>query len=318
MGRARGISLAVFLLAGSAAYAEDLPPPWAYPVNPPDFKLTADDGLMRHVPDSDKTYSVPQTRDRFLAPDWHPGDHAPMPTIVAQGRKPDVSACGYCHRADGPGGPENANISGLSYTYIIQQMHDFRNGQRNTSVPKRGPPNSMIALAKAMTDEEIEIAAAYFAAQKPRATLQVVETETVPKTYVAGWFLAKSPNGETEPIGSRIIEVPVDLQQFESRDARARFTVYVPPGSIAAGKALAAGVGEKTAPCATCHGADLKGTNLVPGIAGRSPSYLVRQLYDLKQGVRAGPESAPMQAVAKKLDVEDMVSLAAYAASLAP
>jgi hypothetical protein len=28
-------------------------------------------------------------------------------------------ACGVCHRADGPGGPENIGIAGLSAQYII-------------------------------------------------------------------------------------------------------------------------------------------------------------------------------------------------------
>jgi len=49
---------------------------------------------------------------------------------------------------------------------------------------------------------------------KPRAAINVVETPTVPKTGVAGWFLAALPGGETEPAGGRIIEVPEDLERF--------------------------------------------------------------------------------------------------------
>jgi hypothetical protein len=56
----------------------------------------------------------------------------------------------------------------------------------------------------------------------------------------------------------------------------------------------------------------------IPGIAGRSPSYIVRQLYDFKYGTRAGNSSALMKASVEKLAVEDMLALAAYAASLAP
>src|SRR3978361_2306595 len=100
---------AAMLIGGKNANAEDRLPEWAYPVNPPGFKLPPDDGKPRQVPDSPVTYSVAQTRDRFLAPDWHPADHRPMPAIVATGRKPDVFACSFCHRADGPGGPENAS-----------------------------------------------------------------------------------------------------------------------------------------------------------------------------------------------------------------
>jgi cytochrome c553 len=313
-----GFSCALLLTAGHA-WAEDRPPEWASPVNPPGFKLPPDDGKPRQVPDSPVQYSVAQTRDRFFTPDWHPADHRPMPAVVATGRKPDVFACGFCHRADGPGGPENASLAGLSADYIKQQMADFKNGLRKTSVPERAPPQLMIALARAATDQEVRVAAEYFAALKPRATIRVVETDTVPKTYVAGWFLADAKTGEREPIGNRIIEVPEDLAQFENRDARSRFIAYVPVGSIQKGKELVAkGVGGGGTQCAGCHGPDLAGVGGIPAIAGRSPSYAVRQMYDFKSGARAGGGSELMKPVVEKMTLEDMVALAAYAASLPP
>ena len=107
------LSLASALAAGTPAHSEEGPPAWAYPVNPPDFKLPPDDGTLRHVPDSIAAFTLTQLRDLFFAPDWHPGDHPPMPEIVSRGRKPDVRACGVCHRADGPGGPENSGLAGL-------------------------------------------------------------------------------------------------------------------------------------------------------------------------------------------------------------
>src|SRR5437762_11688703 len=162
------------------AWSAEGPPAWAYPVNPPDFKPSPDDGRVRRVPDSTLALTVPQTRDRFFAPDWHPGDHPPMPEIVASGRKPEVFACGYCHRADGPGGPENTSLAGLPAAYIVQQMADYKSGARKTSVPKRNV-DLMIALAKDITGAEVEAAAAYFSALKPRANIKVVDTETVPK-----------------------------------------------------------------------------------------------------------------------------------------
>ena len=73
-----------------------------------------------------------------------------------------------------------------------------------------------------------------------------------------------------------------------------------------------------TVACAACHGADLKGVGPIPGIAGRSPSYLMRQLFDIKNGARAGPGSAPMQATVANLSEDDMMALAAYVASLPP
>jgi cytochrome c553 len=307
-----------FAIAASAA-DEEKPPAWAYPVNPPNFKPSPDDGTLRHVPDSTAAFTVPQTRDPFFAPDWHPDDHPPLPGIVAHGRKADVLACGFCHRADGPGGPENASLAGLPAAYIVQQMADFKSGERTTSVPERLPPKLMISVAKAATDAEIQEAAEYFSALKPRATIKVVETDTVPKTFVAGWFLGKAPGSETEPLGERIIEIPEDLQQFENRDARSRFIAYVPSGSIEKGKLLATeGSAAGAVPCGICHGPDLKGLGAVPGLAGRSPSYIVRQLYDFKHGTRAGAGSVMMQPVAESLTLADMIAAAAYAASLTP
>jgi len=123
------------------------PPEWAYPVNPPEFKPVPDDGSIRRVPDSSAGYTLTQTRDRFVAPDWHPADHQPMPDVVARGRKPDVFACGFCHRADGPGGPENANLAGLPAAYIVQQMADYKSGARRTAVPKRNIDNMFVETA---------------------------------------------------------------------------------------------------------------------------------------------------------------------------
>jgi len=313
------VALALALPVGTLAENEESPPPWAYPVNPPDWKPGPDDGSLRRVPESTAGFTLTQLRDLFLAPDWHPGDHPPMPEVVARGRKPDVMACGVCHRADGPGGPENSSLAGLPKAYIVRQMTDFKSGARTTSVPERLPSKLMIALSKGATDAEVDAAAGYFSALKQRANIRVLETDSVPKTYVTGWFFAAMPTAEKEPLGLRIIEVPEDLDRFVSRDSRARFSAYVPIGSVKKGAALAStGSTGKTVPCAGCHGLDLKGVGAVPGIAGRSPSYMIRQLYDFKSGARAGKESASMKPSVEKLTVEDMVTLAAYAASLAP
>jgi cytochrome c553 len=242
-----------------------------------------------------------------------------MPEVVARGRKPGVFACGFCHRADGPGGPENSSLQGLPAVYIAQQMADFRSGARATSVPERDPPKFMIALSREVTDAEVEAAAAYFSAIVPRRNISVAEAARVPRTFATGWHLAAGKSSDREPIGQRIVEVPEDLERFESRDARARFVAYVPPGSVGKGRALAAtGGGGRTVQCGTCHGPDLRGLGPVPGIAGRSPSYMVRQLYDFKHGARAGAGAALMTPAVDKLTLDDMISLAAYAASLEP
>ena len=306
------------VLAGQPARSEG-PPVWAYPVNPPDFKPEPDDGKPRSVPNSSASYTVPQTRDRFLAPVWHPEDHPALPEIVAHGRKPDVYACGFCHRANGQGGPENADLAGLPASYIIQQMADYKSGMRGTAVQKRAPQALMMSLAKSATDSEVAAAAAYFSALKPRERIRVVEADVVPKTFVAGWFLADVGNGEKEPIGSRIIEVPEDVHQFENRDSRANFIAYVPPGAVKKGEALVtSGGGGKTVSCGVCHGPSLHGLGPIPPLAGRSPSYITRQLYEFQHGVRTGAWSPLMSSVVANLSEDDLISIGAYLGSLKP
>lgn len=310
------LSLASLVAAGTAAQSQDSPPAWAYPVNPPNFQRAPDDGTIRRVPNSAEGFTLTQVRDLFAAPDWHPEDHPPMPEIVAKGRKPDVFACGVCHRADGPGGPENAGLVGLSAEYIIQQTVEFKTGLRTNSVP-RVATDLMIKASKAVTDQELREAAAYFASIKPRSNISVVEADTVPKTHVRDLFLAPMDGGEKEPIGQRIIEIPENVEDFVSRDARARFIAYVPVGSIQKGRALAAS-SDLRVQCAACHGADLKGTAVAPGIAARSPTYMFRQLYDFRSGARKGANSETMKPVADQLSMEDMIALVAYTASLTP
>jgi cytochrome c553 len=305
-------------LPATTSKAADPPPRWAYPENNPTYKPPVDDGNPLHVPNSTAGYTWSQLRNRFIAPVWHPDDHRPLPDIVASGRKPDVFACGYCHRADGPGGPENADLAGLPKSYIVQQMIDLKTGARATSGPGRLPPSLMISLSKAITNEEVETAANYFSALQPRKRIKVIESDTVPTSYIAGLVWAKESE-EREPLGNRILEVPDDLIQFESRDPRSTFTAYVPVGSLAKGEALVTKGGPgKTFQCAPCHGSDLRGLGPLPSIAGRSPSYMFRQLYDFGHGARTGEWSPLMVQVVSNLDQDDMLAIVAYLASLDP
>src|SRR5439155_9820416 len=111
-----------------------------------------------------------------------------------------------------------------------------------------------------------------------------------------------------------IIEVPENGMQTELlRNPRSGFIAYAPKGSIAKGEALVT-----RGQCAFCHGANLEGLGPLPGIAGRSPSYTVRQLFDMQQGVRKGLWSPLMKRVVDPLSADDMLNIAAYVASRTP
>jgi len=309
-----------FVVAALAQNPHQPPPYWAYAIDPDTTLAPAKpDNAPRHVPGSDAAFTPAQVEDFFRPPDWHPAGHPAMPEIVAHGRKPDVYACGYCHLPNGQGRPENASLAGLPAGYIVRQMADFKAGLRKSSEPRHKPVAAMIANETKANEQEIQAAAAYFSGLKPKRWIRVVETSTVPKTRVVGWMLVPSDPAGTEPIGQGIIETPENVEQTELRDDASGFVAYVPEGSIKKGKALATTGGDgKTAPCAKCHGPGLSGSGSVPSIAGRSPSYIVRQLFDIQNGSRNGVLTRDMRAPTAKLTLDDMVAIAAYTASLRP
>jgi cytochrome c553 len=201
----------------------------------------------------------------------------------------------------------------------MQTMADFRSDARKSADARKANTNVMITIAKGMTEDEIQAAGKYFSSMKWTPWIKVVEAATVPKTRIAGGMFLKMEGTETEAIGARIIEVPNDTEHTEAlRDPRSGFTAYVPVGSIKKGEALVTTGAGKTTQCGVCHGADLKGLGPVPGLAGRSPSYTVRQLYDMQQGVRKGVWSDLMKPVVDKLTNDDMLAIAAYTASRMP
>jgi cytochrome c553 len=242
-----------------------------------------------------------------------------MPQVVAHGRKPAVWACALCHYPNGKGRPENAGVSGLPVSYFVQQMHEFRDGHRRSADSRKKNTALMSAFAKAMTDEEIQAAAEYFGRMKWTPWIKVVETVTVPKTRTSvGMYLPIAGAGKEE-LGGRIIEVPADPEGTEVlRNPHSGFLAYVPVGSVQKGKELVTNGSKRTSACGVCHGPDLNGLGPVPGIARRSPSYIVRQLYDMQKGTRTGTWTDLMKPVVRDLNQDDMLNIAAYLASREP
>jgi cytochrome c553 len=285
-------------------------PAWAFPS--PDGVPAAhiDDKPLKQVPGSAGTYDLSEI-DPFNPPDWFPDEHPPMPPVVRHGRGNVVQACSYCHLASGLGHPQSANLAGLPVAYFMSQIADFKSGAR------KAPP--MDSIAKALSEDDARQAAEWFAALHPGPWVKVVETDTAPKTFVITTRLRLPlPDGGTEPLGNRIIEVPEEPSRALSYDPHSGFIAYVPAGSIAKGETLVTTGGGKTLPCSACHGQGLKGSDLAPRIAGRSAIYIVRQLYNIQSGARAGDGVEPMKLVVANLSEEDMVAIAAYVAARAP
>jgi len=297
----------------------------------------AEAARKRHVEGSSLTFTRLDIRGNVV--DWFPGDHPnPMPSIIKQGQAALGStgrACGTCHLSDGSGRPENSSPAGLPAKYILRQLHDFRNGLRHSVEPRKGNSNTMVMLAKAMTDEEMNQAAEYFSSVTWRPHVTVIETDLVPATRIQGELFIPLVNKVTEhkltePIGNRIIEVPTDVDVNQVlRNSRGTWIAYVPVGAIARGKNLVTTGGSsivnneivlgRATACTTCHGQDLRGMAPdIPPLAGRSPSYLAREIFDIQQGTRAGsyPVLPLMKKAVEKLTAEDIIDITAYLASL--
>ena len=325
-----GLLSAFWLLAADAA---EPAPDWAYgylkPLAPgdrtappcpaaakpfPDCAYAAapqpDDGIKHELPGAPEKFTRREAYFDYGPADWHPGDHPPMPDIVAHGKQAaGVRACGLCHFPNGQGKMENGGVAGLPASYILQQLNAFTTGARHSADPRKANTNEMAQIARSLTDEEARAAANYFASMKWRPWVTVMESETAPavRTTTNGLFLPTA--GAPMALGSRIIEVPEDpARTDELRDPHSGFIAYVPVGSLAKGRELAKA-------CAACHGNDLNGTAAIPGIASRSPSYLMRQLWDIKQGARKSQAMAPIVA---RMDLDGMTSVVAYTASRMP
>jgi cytochrome c553 len=299
-------------LAPVIAYGAEHPD-WAFPVTDKVQPPSRDDGGLKTAPGSDKSYTRKEIDDPFNPPDWYPDMHPPMPQVVAHGNGSTVRACDSCHLTTGTGHDESAYLAGLPAAYFVRQMADFKSGARAGS-------GTMTTIGKAIDDNEIHSAADYFASLKPRPWIKVMETDSVPKTYIGpGNKRLRLPDGGNEPIGNRIIEIPEDEDVVLNRDPRMGFIAYVPVGSVAKGEALVTTGGEgKTLQCSICHGKELKGLADVPPIVGRQANYIVCQLFNIQDGTRAGSSSALMKPVVENLTVDDMLAIAAYTASRQP
>lgn len=237
-----------------------------------------------------------------------------VPMIVVAGKGQDVRPCNTCHTPSGMGQPELANIRGLNTAYFERQMQDFKNGMRG------GPRSAaMIGFAKGMSDDEIKEVAAYYASLKPVQWTRISELNVAPKTIVGRNSQRTKVEGtDTEEVGQRVIEFannPAAVRQM----AEPAFIAFVPPGALGSGRNLVTtGAAGKTMECAGCHGDKLQGTEDIPGIAGRSPVYIARQIYSFKNGVRKGPFAEIMKEVVAKLSDEDVVAISSYVSSLNP
>lgn len=271
----------------------------------------SDPNEIVHVPGSTRSYTRAQLDAGNAFPDWFPEDHPPAPRIVMEHDKPGFPLpCAECHWPNGRGDITSPPLAGLPRAYIVEQITAFRQGTRVMPL--------MAREVRAADGADLRLAADYFSALRYAPRMRVIETASVPKTHWSAFVLVPDADGAREPIGQRIIDTPADFKAFEAGDDHVGVIAYVPPGSIARGARIAAhGVGAAPA-CETCHGPDLRGTGAIPPLAGRPPTYIARELILFRLGKRNNAGAAPMRFEASQLTLQDMIDVAANAASRKP
>lgn len=170
-------TFAVSLYAQAPATVPAGLPDWAF--NVPDKVQPASvrpEGIVR-AQDSRKEYDAAKIAGNANPPDWFPEEHEPAPSSVRGG--PGINmACGSCHLMSGQGHSESADLAGMPAEYLIRQMVYYKAGTRKDDA-RMGP------IAKAISDEDVRQAAEYFAAQKPRTFVKVIESANPPRTFIA-------------------------------------------------------------------------------------------------------------------------------------
>ena len=149
----RSVWALLFGLAPAVAYGADRPD-WAFPVADKVQPPSKVDDQPKTLPGSTKSYTQKQIDDLKNPPDWFPDMHRPMPEVVAHGTT--TFACGSCHLPTATGHDESAYLAALPASYMVSQMADFKSGARKGFGP-------MPDIAQALSDADVQAAAAYFA-----------------------------------------------------------------------------------------------------------------------------------------------------------
>jgi len=233
-----------------------------------ELPAAADNGQPKHVTGSTRSYTEKDINDFLNPPDWFPEEHPRCRNWLRTARRRSSMPATQCHLTTGRGHPESGNLAGLPAGYIQEQIAEFRNGSRKSSLAGRSA--NMIMFASALTDDEVKEAAQYFASIKPAVWNKVVETTTVPKTYV-GEGICVLPRRAMRRNRSAAASSKCRKTRRGRRSAtRIRHSSPTcPPAASKPAKPLsppAAPARPSNAPI--CHGADLKGIGQCPWARG--------------------------------------------------
>ena len=292
---------------------------WAYPVAPPHTSALMTPPGVYVTPDGKRKLNAAQVEALNPADeDWFPGSHPHPPEVILHASKNGAAPCAECHLVSGQGEVGIPDIAGLKADYLLEQLHAFRAGTRRSAQPDRVATEAMIGVAKTWSEQDLKAAVAYFAGLPRHKAIRMVVADDAPSMHTErfGWTYADRTGG-LRALNGTVAETPESVVKVFMGDPSNLEVVYASKSTLTIGEALVRSGGGGGQPCTVCHGADLRGTPVAPALAGRDPSYIARQLWDIRCGTRSGPGVAFMQGVAHGLSPRDMTAVAAYLASQA-
>src|SRR3954453_9419300 len=170
--------LALALVSNVAAAADK--PDWAFPVTEKVQPAPRFEGSRVRPAPPGSTLSITRAKadNMYDIPNWFPNLYPSMPKIVQYGNKDtQVRACGSCHLPTGTGHDESAYVAGVPIAYFMRKTADWKSGARKYA-------GALVNIAKLVTDDEVRAAARYYTMVKPLKWIRVVETDTVPKSFI--------------------------------------------------------------------------------------------------------------------------------------
>lgn len=196
--------------------------------------------------------------------------------------KEKSATCAGCHGEDGNSlMPAYPKLAGQHETYIIKQLHAFKDGSRNDPV--------MSGMAMAVNDADMADIATYYASQKisanPEPTLPP-EDEDATEDKVPAPAGSKLTMPELLKIGSNI---------YRNGD----LTLAV-------------------SACIACHGPYGEGNKpaAFPALKSQNADYMIKALTDFKNGIRSQNPDNMMVMIAKKMTGEEIKAVAYYISTM--
>ena len=194
--------------------------------------------------------------------------------------KEKAVSCAGCHGEDGNSlMPTFPKLAQQHASYLIKQLHDFKEGRRNDPV--------MSGMAMAVSNDDIPDIAAYYASQN----------------------ISANP----EPT------LPPDDEDSENKPDDSKAKVSMPDLLQKGGNLYRNGnVSGMVSACIACHGPSGEGNKpaAFPGLHSQHADYLIKTLGDFKSGTRSSNPDNMMVMIAKKMTDEEIKAVSYYISTL--